>query len=270
MTDIHQKPAKRHARTALYLALLLGVGSLNPSVFAAEPPELAETIDMSVEVGAGLNEVIALMNEQKLDEASAALQSMRAALQGSMNAYEEFRVLDLSGTLNTAMQKYPEAIADYEAVLQMANLSEDERLTSVEHLLTVNELEGGQNKETLFRIAFSYSQLGQAATAVPYMEQALTVAGDGAGEDYYKNMALLYIGAAQPAKAIETYEKLLEIAPDSADGETTSANLAALYIEVGSKVKARAVLRALISDYPDSDRIATYQQSLNVLNGAQP
>jgi tetratricopeptide (TPR) repeat protein len=262
---------------------MLGLGLATQPGFAAEPPVLAETIDMSMEVGTGLNAVITLMNEQKLAEASAAMQALRAAAQERMSDYEEFRTLDLSGTLNTALQQYPEAIADYEAILQLASVSGDERRAAVdslaqlylqtgdwnkgvEHLLELNELQGGQNKETLFRLAFSYSQLGQVATAVPYMEQALAAAGAEAGEDYYRNMAVLYMQAKNPAKAIETYEELLEIAPDGTDRETTSANLAALYIEVGNKVRARATLRALIDDYPDSERLATYQQSLAALN----
>ncbi len=262
---------------------MLGAAFAQP-LLAAEEPVVAETTNISVEVGTRLNEVITLMNGQQLDAATTALQGIRDTMQGSMNDYEEFRMLQLSGTLNTTLQKLPEAIADYEAILQLGSLADDARLTAassaaelylqtgdlnkgVERLLEVSELEGGQNKETLARIAFAYLQLGQAATGVPYMEQALAIGGAEAGEAAYKDMATLYIEAGNRAKAIETYEALLETAPDLADREAVSANLAALYIQVGNKAKASNALRALIRQYPTSDQLSTYQQSLSALNG---
>jgi tetratricopeptide (TPR) repeat protein len=277
------RPSFRPVLRGMASAMLGAVLATQP-LFAADEPVVAETANMSVEVGTRLNEVIVLMNGQQLDAAAAALQGIRDTMQGSMNDYEEFQMLQLSGRLNSTLQKNPEAIADYEAILQLGSLADDARLAAansaaelylqtgdlnkgVERLLQVSELEGGQNRETLSRIAFAYLQLGQAATGVPYMEQALVVGGAEAGEADYRDMATLYIEAGNRVKAIETYEKLLEATPELADREAISANLAALYIQVGNKAKAMSALRALIRQYPTSDQLGTYQQSLSAVNG---
>lgn len=257
-------------------ALLAGVPAL-----AAEPPAAVETIEMSNEVATALNAVIAAMDAQDYAAATTALQQARATLYERMSDYEKLRMLQLSANLNALMQQRPEAIADYAAILQMPALGAAERLTAskliaelylqqadwnkaVEHLLVANAQEGG-NRETLTRIAYAYGQLGLASQAVPYMEQALALAGAAAGEGDYNNMALLYINANDNARAIATYEKLLEIAPDTANREAVSANLAALYIKVGSTAKAQSMLRTLIREFPSSSQVATYRQSLSAL-----
>jgi tetratricopeptide (TPR) repeat protein len=136
----------------------------------------------------------------------------------------------------------------------------------LEYLLQVNGLQGGRNMETLFRIAFSYSQLRQIAQAIPYMEQALAVGGEQAGETYYSNMAVLYVQAERYDEAIETYVKLLDVAPNTVNREAVSAELAALYIKVGNEARAKITLEGLIRAFPSSPRRADYMQSLAALN----
>lgn len=233
------------------LAALLTVELASAPVFAAEPPASAETIDMSVEVGRNLGEVVNLMDAGKFAEASVAMQTLRElSAQGRMNDYEELRMLQTAAQLNTAMQQYGEAIADYAAILQKENVPEAERIASadmagqlylqlqdwdkgLEYLLDVNARQDGTSMETLFRIAFAYHQLGKVTDAIPYMEQALVVGGDRAGEVYYSNMATLYMAA-------------------------------------DSHAKAKATLEALIQKFPDSADLSSHQQNLNALNGAQP
>jgi tetratricopeptide (TPR) repeat protein len=137
---------------------------------------------------------------------------------------------------------------------------------ALEYLLQVNGAQGGRNMETLFRIAFANSQLGQVAHAIPYMEQALAVGGEQAGETYYNNLAVLYTQAQRYDNAIETYVRLLEIAPDTANREAVSAELAALYIKVGHEARAKITLEGLIRAFPSSPRRADYLQSLAALN----
>lgn len=262
-------------------ALLLSGALLASSLALAAEPAAVETIEMSNDVASALNGVIAAMDTQDYAAATAALQQARATLQERMSDYEKLRMLQLSANLNALMQQRPEAIADYEAILQMPALADADRLAAaklvaelylqqadwnkaVEHLLTVNAQQSG-NRETLTRLAYAYGQLGQATEAVPYMEQALALAGAAASEGDYNNMALLYINANDNVKAIATYEKLLQIAPDTANRETVSANLAALYIKVGNTARAQSMLRTLIRDFPTSSQIATYRQSLGAL-----
>ncbi|MEY4641383.1 MAG: Tetratrico peptide repeat [Pseudomonadota bacterium] len=206
---------------------------------AAEPPAIEETIDMSVAVGNGLSEVMGLMDARQFAEAEAALQRLRAM---TLNDYEKSRVLQTSAQLNLAAQQYPEAIADYEAILQTENLPEAERVATIDvlgqvhlqvqdwdsalgYLLDLNQSQGGSNMETLFRIAFSYSQLGKPAEAIPYMEQAIVQGGAGAGEAYYSNMATLYMAVKDDAHARATLEQLIQKFPDSANRASYQQNL---------------------------------------------
>lgn len=274
--------ARKLLSSGIALALLLVPLASMPLV-AAEPPPNVETIDMSEEVGRYVNSVIDMINGQKFDEAEVVVKDLQANFD-KMTAYEKRVVMQISADLHMRMVKYPEAIADYEALLKLEDLSDSERLTAadtagqlylqvqdwnkgLEHLLTVNTLQNGRNMETLFRIAFAYSQLGQASAAVPYMEQALAAGGAQAPENYYRNMAVLYMQAKESAKAITTYEKFLEAYPNIADREQVSANVAALYIEVGNNAKARTLLQALLREFPSSAQAATYRQSLSAIGG---
>ncbi len=236
----------RLSATISALLALLTVELERAPVFAAEPPASAETIDMSVEVGRNLGEVVNLMDAGKFAEASAAMQTLRdLSSQERMNDYEELRMLQTAAQLNTAMQQYREAIADYAVILQMDAVSEAERLATadmigqlylqlqdwdkgLEYLVDVNTRQGGTSMETLFRIAFAYHQLGKVADAIPYMEQALVIGGDRAGEVYYSNMATLYMAVDSHAKAKATLEALIQKFPDSANRSSHQQNLDAL------------------------------------------
>lgn len=243
----------------------------------------ADNVDMAPAVASALNDVIALMDQQQLDAAAAAMQDTRATLQSGMSEYEEFRTLQLSATLNTLRQNLADAIADYEAILAMDALTEADRLATtkllaelylqqrdwnkaLEHLLTVHDMKQ-DDTEILFRIAYAYGQTGRAAEGIPYMERRVELAGALAREDDYSNLALLHIQAGNEAKAIETYEKLLEMAPNSANRETVSSNLAALYIKVGNTAKAQSTLRTLLRDFPSSSQAPTWRQSLTAIGG---
>jgi len=266
------------------LLVLLALPCVSVPTFAADEPALADSAEMSMPVATRLNEVIAVMDAGNPDVAAAAMMTLREELFDNMTEYEKLVTLQTSAILNTTLLKYPEAIADHEALLQLPLLTETQRLATtnlvaqlylqlqdwnkgVEYLLSVNEMQGASDRETLFRIAFAYSQLGQAAAAIPYMEQALAVGGEQTPEDYYRNMATLYIQTQQPADAIATYEKLLEIFPDVADRERVLANVAALYIDLGNNAKAASLLRELIREFPTSSQMPTYRQSLNALTG---
>lgn len=243
----------------------------------------ADNVDMAPAVANGLNEVIALMDQQQLDAAASSMQGLRERLQAGMSDYEVFRTLQLSATLNTLRQKLEEAIADYEAILAMNALTDADRLgttkllaelylqqrdwtKALEHLLSANALKQ-DDTETLFRIAYAYGQTGEAAKGVPFMERRVELAGALAREDDYNNLALLHIQAGNDAKAIETYEKLLERVPDTANKEAVSSNLAALYIKVGNTAKAQSTLRMLLRDYPSSSQVPTWRQSLTAIGG---
>jgi tetratricopeptide (TPR) repeat protein len=263
--------------------LLLGAGIAALPAFAAEAPVLDNPDAMSFAVGARLSEVLALSDAQKPAEAATALQDLRADFEGRLNAYETLRVLQVSASINVALQNYADAIADNEALLQMEGVPESVRLAAadvtgqlyleqgewtkgIEYLREVDALQGGTNGDTLARIAFAYGQLGQFAEAIPYMEKVLLLAQDAASEDDLNNMAVLYVQAERSAKAIETYERLLELFPATGNREGVMANLAALYIDVGNKVQAMTTLRTLIRTYPMSPRLPTYRQSLDALD----
>jgi tetratricopeptide (TPR) repeat protein len=279
------KPVLNRVRMlATGAVLLLCTGIVAPAVFAAEVRALDDPNLMSRELGARLGPIFTMHDAGQLNEAAAAMQQLRADFDNRLSDYEKLRVLQTSGILNNKLGKVPEALADYEAILQISDLPADVRLSTsdilaqlytgqsdwtkaVEHLLVVNELQTGTNKETLFRLAFAYAQGGDAAAAVPFMEQALALAGEAADEQYYRNLAAIYVQAKEPLKAIDTYEKYLELFPDSPNREVASANLATLYIEVRDNDSARNMLRNLIRLYPRSERMATYRQSLAALGG---
>lgn len=267
---------------AAALLLTLGAGT-SPLLHAAEAT-LDNPDALSLDVGLGLNEVLMLSDAGRFEDAATALQQVRDKFAERLNAYEEFRILKVSAYLNTQLRKYPEAIADYAAILTLNGLPAAEResateLTAqlyveqqewdkaVEYLVDLDKLRGGKDGDTLSRIAFAYGQLQRFTDAIPYMEKALDLAGERATEDDYNNMAILYIRAEKPTEAIGTYEKFLAEFPESANREAASANLAALYVQVRDSVKARALLRTLIREYPDSERLPTYRQSLTALGG---
>lgn len=258
----------------LFALFAYGTGT----TLAADAPDSAETIDLSPQVADALNGIIDQMNAQKFAEADAAMQDLRATLQ-DMNAYEELRTLQLSANLNIMQKKYPEAIADHEAMLALGTLSEAERLATadltaqlylqvqdwqkgLEHLLEVNKLQGETNRDTLSRIAYVYNQLGKPADALPFMEKSISLAGADVTEDDYNTLAQAYMGAGDDAKAIATYQKLLEIAPDTSRRENVHHNLAVLYLNVGNRVKAMSTLRMLLREYPTSSQAAAWRQSL--------
>lgn len=263
-------------------ALVLGC-AIAQATLSGNAALAADNVDMAPAVANGLNEVIALMDQQQLDAAAASMQSLRDRLQANMSDYEKFRTLQLSATVNTLRQQLIEAIADYEAILAMDALTEVDRLgttkllaelylqqanwnKALEHLLIANDLKA-DDPETLFRIAYSYGQTGEAAKGVPFMERRVALVGALAREDDYNNLALLYIQSGNEAKAIETYETLLERAPDTANREAVSSNLAALYIKVGNNAKAQSMLRMLLRDYPSSNQAAVWRQSLSAIGG---
>lgn len=243
----HSTPTQRRTTTAAALVLSCAVAIASLPVLAAEPPAVTD-IEMSVAVGTSLTKVTDLMDAGKLNDAAAALQPLRASLvQGNLNEYEKFRVLQTAARLNTALQQYEDAIVDYEALLQLGppTLSEAERIATSEmtgqlylqlgnwdkglqYLLVVNDNQKGNNMETLFRIAFAYSQAGKVAEGIPYMEQALAVGGERAGEIYYSNMVVMYTGMKQYAKAIATMETLIQKFPDSANMANYQQDLSAL------------------------------------------
>jgi tetratricopeptide (TPR) repeat protein len=248
---------------------------------AEEAPAPANQIEMSFALGQRLGEVIALMDAGKLDEASAALMTLITSLEQA-SAYEKLVLLQTSANLNVARQRPRDAAADYEAILRLDDVPAADRLSSatmaaqlyiglsewgagLEQLLTINDMEGGANMETLFRIAFAYAQLGQVREAIPFMEQALVIGGAAAGEPYYLNMAVLYMSAGDNAKAINIYEEVLGRWPQSAQRELVASNLAALHVKVGNNAQARARLEALIRDFPNSAQLGTWQQSLTAL-----
>ncbi len=174
-------------------ALLLCI-SAGPLLGATEGERLDNPEEMSLDVGLGLNEVITLNDAQKFEEAAAALQRLRDTFAGRLDAYEEFRVLQASAHLNTARQKYPEALADYEAILALGDAPEADSLAAldaaaqlyleqedwshaVNYLLDANALRDGSDADTLSRIAYAYSQLERITDAILFMEQALAAAG---------------------------------------------------------------------------------------------
>lgn len=263
-------------------ALVLGCAIAQATLFG-NAAFAADNVDMAPAVANGLNEVIALMDEQQLDAAASAMQGLRDSLQDGMSDYEEFRTLQLSATLNTLRQELDDAIADYEGILAMNALTDADRLgttkllaelylqqrdwnKALEHLLSANALKQ-DDTEVLFRIAYAYGQTGEAAKGVPFMERRVELAGALAREDDYNNLALLYIQAGNEAKAIATYETLLERVPDTANKEAVSSNLAALYIKVGNTAKAQSTLRMLLRDYPSSSQAPVWRQSLAAIGG---
>lgn len=236
--------------TAGLLLVLLATPLLKGSVFAAEMP--VATAEMSPVVASGLNAVIALIDEQKLAEAAAAMQSLRAELEAGMTSYEKLVMLQTSGNLNALLMKYAEAVTDYEALLQMPTITATERQKTatlagqlyvqmgnwnkaLEHLLFVADTGGGSDKETLLRVVLAYRELGQHSAAIPFMERVIE-AGTPT-PDEYQHLAELYIQASKPAQAIDTYKTLLESAPNAASREAIYANLGALYIQVDNKAK---------------------------------
>ena len=270
---------------ALLHSLVLGVALASAPGFAADEPVATNTIDVSMEVASALNSVIALMDAQKLDEAATTMQTLRENLEGRVTDYERFRLLQVSANLHIMRQEFPQAAQDYEAVLALGAAvpaADRQNITGVaaqlylqmqdwnkalDHLLAVNELLGESDRDTLIRISAVYSQLGQAAAGIPYMEKAVTMAGDTASEDDYNRLAQLYLGAGDNAKAITAYEKLLEIAPDSTRREAVSSNLAALYVQTGSTAKAQTLLRALLREFPASSQAPAWRQALAALGG---
>jgi tetratricopeptide (TPR) repeat protein len=263
-------------------ALVLGCALAQATLFG-NAALAADNVDMAPAVANGLNEVISLMDKQQLDEAASTMQDLRDRLQANMSEYEVFRTLQLSATLNTLRQDLNAAIADYDAILAMNALTDADRLgttkllaelylqqgnwnKALEQLLVANELKQ-DDTEVLFRIAYSYGQLGQAAQGVPFMERRVELAGALAREDDYNNLALLYIQSGNEAKAIITYETLLERVPDTANKEAAMSNLAALYIKAGSTAKAQSTLRTLLRDYPSSSQVAVWRQSLAAIGG---
>ena len=271
----------QHMTRALlvFMGLLFALFAYGTGItLAADAPASGESIDLSPQVADALNGIIDQMNAQKLADADKAMQDLRATLQ-DMNDYEELRTLQLSANLNIMQKKYPEAIADHEAMLALGTLSEAERLATadltaqlylqvqdwqkgLEHLLEVNKLQGETNRDTLSRIAYVYNQLGKPADALPFMEKSISLAGADATQDDYNTLAQAYIGAGDDAKAIATYQKLLEIAPDTARRESVHHNLAVLYLNVGNKAKAMSTLRMLLREYPTSSQAAAWRQSL--------
>ncbi|HEY0964166.1 MAG TPA: tetratricopeptide repeat protein [Pseudomonadales bacterium] len=263
-------------------ALVLGCALAQAPLFVVSA-HAADNVDMAPAVATALNEVIALMDQQQLDAAAAAMQNTRATLQDGMTEYEQFRTLQLSATLNTLRQNLADAIADYEAILGMNALTDADRLATtkllaelylqqrdwdkaLEHLLIANDLKQ-DDTEILFRIAYAYGQTGRAVEGLPYMERRVELAGALAPEDDYNNLAILYIQSGNEAKAIATYEKLLEMAPNSANREAVSSNLAALYIKTGNNAKAQGTLRTLLRDFPSSSQAPTWRQSLAAIGG---
>jgi tetratricopeptide (TPR) repeat protein len=271
------------ARTMTSLkALVLGC-AIAQATLCGNLVMAADNVDMAPVVANGLNDVIGLMDKQQLDEAASTMQGLRDRLQANMSEYEVFRTLQLSATLNTLRQQLADAIADYEAILGMDALTDVDRLgttkllaelylqqgdwnKALEHLLAINEMKQ-DDTEILFRIAYAYGQTGQAAAGVPFMERRVELAGALAREDDYNNLALLYIQSGNEAKAISTYETLLERVPDTANKEAVSSNLAALYIKVGNNAKAQSTLRMLLRDFPSSSQAAVWRQSLAAIGG---
>ena len=263
----------------LFLAsLALPPGSA--PLLAAEAPA-AMTADVSLEVGTRLNAVIALMDAGDVDAAAAAMQLLRDEYEPTMTAYEKQVTLQTSASLNSTLTRYPEAVADYEALLALNVLDEASRHTTMksaaqlylqlqdwtnalQHLVAANAVQGG-DMETLFRIAYAHSQRGAADAAIPYLEQAIAAGGEQTPEDYFRNLGLLYLQTMDPQKAVATYEMLLQRFPGITDREQVLANIAALHIQLGDKVKASSLLRRLLREYPTSDQQPAWRQSLDAL-----
>ena len=241
------RSSNRIATGALVLLCAVVMPGLALSAAAPAPPAVTD-IEMSTAVGKSLKDVTDLMDARKFEDAVTALQPLRAMIvQGRLNDYEKFRVLQTAARLNTSLQQYEDAIVDYEALLRLSETTVPaaDRLATqditgqlylqmgnwskgLEYLLVVNDNQQGNNMDTLFRIAYAYAQLGKTVEAIPYMEQSLAVGGDRAGEVYYSNMVVMYTGTQNIAKAIATLETLIRKFPDSANMANYQKDLSAL------------------------------------------
>lgn len=268
-----------HSRSLVHVtrlpALLLfaAVCSLQPAL-AAEP-SAANTIDMSVQVGQALTTALDLMSTGKLDEAATALQQLR---ESPLNDYELSRVLQQAVNLDITQGRHQDAVRDSEALLQTSSLSDSERTSTalmlgklylqledwskgVEVLLQANERQPG-NAETLYLLGFGHYRLQQPAMAIQWLEQAVAINAAQAGEPVYSLLGVLYVDTKDYAKAVATYETLVNSTPAPVQAESYHSTLAQLYVQTGNSGKARSTLQLLIDKYPASSRSTDYQQRL--------
>lgn len=266
------RPAAR-ARAAL-LSVTLAATALQ----AAAPPE-GDTIDMSVAVGTALSEALDLMAAGNLEEAAAALQTLRA---GGLNDYETSRVLQQLVNLAINRNDTAAALADSEALLATASLSADERTAStlllgklylqaedwskgIAALQQVNDSQGGTVMETLYLLGFGHYRAQQPAEAISFLEQAVQVGGSQAGEPHFSLLGVLYVNAKDYAKAVAAYENLFAAVPAPTQAESYSSTLAQLYVQTGDTAKARTTLERLIATFPGSARLNDYRARLAAL-----
>ena len=257
--------------------ILLGAQIFTLPLHAAEPAP-ANTIDMSVQVGQALSGALDLMSAGKLDEAAAALQQLR---QSPLNDYELSRVLQQSVNLAITQARHQDAVNDSEALLETSSLSDSERTSAtlmlgklylqlenwskgVEALLQANERQPG-NTETLYLLGFGHYRLQQPAMAIQWLEQAVAVNAAQAGEPVYSLLGVLYVDTKDYAKAVTTYETLVNSTPAPVQAESYHSTLAQLYVQTGNNGKARSTLQLLIDNYPASGRSADYRQRLAAL-----
>jgi beta-lactamase regulating signal transducer with metallopeptidase domain len=231
MIQHHLVTAARPATMLCSLVLLALLGASLTITFA----ELANAAEP---VEAQITKVAALLAENKPEEARTELEPLlQAGQRGELSEGAYLQAMQMSASLNMNDEKFTEARADLEAVLEMPNLPQ-ETITqttyaiaqsyipaeqwpeAVEHLSQWLEMSGSEGAGPLYLLAVAHYQQGQYEEGITYMERLFALPDQEFREPWYQMMNALYLQTKQWEKAKGNLEKMVGLFAKPAYQET--------------------------------------------------
>jgi tetratricopeptide (TPR) repeat protein len=188
-----------------------------------------EDRDVSANVGRSLTNVIELLNAEKYDEATIALDSLLTAeAMTKMTPFEISRLYQLSFSLNMQKKNYEAAQADLQAAIESGGLNNQEMtqmqyqrgqlfVQMEDYVRAADSLEywiaqgdATQNQGAYYLLAASYYYQDKFDDARDHMETLFTLPG-AKQEGWYSMMASLYLQNEDYSKAKPVLEKMVEL-----------------------------------------------------------
>jgi tetratricopeptide (TPR) repeat protein len=172
--------------------------------------------------------VIGLYNENKYEAALAELQTyLQPGQQAQLNEQENIAIRKMMVSTYMSMDRFEEAMAAEESILQLPNISREHsadalyqlgqfnlvsgnKAKALEYLTRAKDIPGGTRKDVLFSIAWIHQGLQQQEQAIPYMEELIAISGDTPELEHYEVLRGLYLSTNQQAKA----DSLLQVMED--------------------------------------------------------